>query len=357
MTPLFSVIVINFNYARYLGAAIDSALGQSFAQDGEQAGAGVEVVVVDDCSTDGSRALIESYGARIVACFHARNAGMSASANTGFAASRGERVLFLDADDYLLPGALEAFAKALQPGVVQAQARLQLIDSDGRVEDIFPPPETPFDAGNVAPELARRGRYQTTVTSGLAFDRAALAQVMPIPETAFDRSADGYLATVVPLYGKVASIETPLGAYRRHAANHSGFSANIATRARWRVDHDEQRYAALRDHGPQAGVTIAADPGLSDPAHLEERLASLAFDAAAHPYPGDSRAALGAHGVRATLSADQNLKRKAIHTLIFLGAGFAPAPVARRILAWKMERASRPQFVDQLSGWLRRRLK
>lgn len=348
MTPLFSVIVINFNYARYLGAAIDSALAQQ--------GVAVEVVVVDDCSTDDSRALIESYGDRIVACFHAANAGMSASANTGFAASRGNRVLFLDADDYLLPGALATFAEALRPGVVQVQARLQLIDSDGRVEDVFPPPETPFSTGNVAPALARSGRYQTTVTTGLAFARSALDRVMPIPEAAFNRSADGYLATVVPLYGKVVSIETPLGAYRRHAANHSGFAANIATRARWRVDHDEQRYAALRRHGPRAGVTIAATPGLSDPAHLEERLASLAFDPGAHPYPGDSRARLGLRGVRATLSANQNLKRKVVHTLIFAGAGLAPRPVSQRILAWKMERSTRPQFIDKLSGWLRRRL-
>lgn len=358
MTPLFSVIVINFNYARYLGAAIDSAL----AQAGVAAGAGaqdamaVEVIVVDDCSTDGSRALIESYGTRIVARFHARNAGMSASANTGFAAARGTRVLFLDADDYLLPGALAAFAAAMRPGVVQVQARLQLIDADGRVEDIFPPPETPFTSGDVTPDLVRRGRYQTTVTSGLAFDRAALERVMPIPEVAFDRSADGYLATVVPLYGAVASIETPLGAYRRHAANHSGFASNIATRARWRVEHDEHRYAALRDHGARTGITIAAVPGLGDPAHLEERLASLTFDAPAHPYPRDSRARLGLHGVRATLAADQKLKRKVVHMLIFAGAGFAPIPVARRLLAWKMERASRPQFIDTLSGWLRRRL-
>lgn len=349
MTPLFSVIVINFNYARYLGAAIDSALAQE--------GVAVEVVVVDDCSTDSSRTLIESYGTLIVACFHERNAGMSASANTGFAASRGSKVLFLDADDYLLPGALKAFAAALRPGVAQAQARLQLIDSDGRVEDIFPPPETPFRAGDVKAELARRGRYQTTVTSGLAFAREALDKVMPIPEIAFDRSADGYLATVVPLYGEVVSIETPLGAYRRHAANHSGFSANIAKRARWRVDHDEQRYAALRTHGPQAGVTISPEPGLSDAAHLEERLASLAFDASAHPYPADSRARLGAQGMRVTLAGKQNLKRKVIHTLIFAGAGFAPSLVAQRILAWKMERSSRPQFIDRLSGWLRRRLK
>ena len=348
MTPLFSIIVINFNYARYLGVAIDSALAQF--------GLSVEVIVVDDCSTDGSRALMESYGSRIIARYHDRNAGMSASANTGFAASRGDYVLFLDADDYLLPGAVQAFAEALSTGAVQAQARLQLIDASGRVEDIFPPLETSFAIGDVSSELARRGRYQTTVTSGLAFTRAALEKVMPIPEAAFDRSADGYLATVVPLYGRVASIEQPLGAYRRHSTNHSGFSANIATRARWRITHDEERYTALRDHGARVGVVISTAPGFRDPAHLEERIASLAFDPGAHPHASDSRARLAAHGMRVTLAADHNLKRKVIHTLIFFGAGFAPLPVARRLLAWKMERASRPQIIDRLSGWLRRRL-
>lgn len=349
MKPLFSVIVINFNYERYLGAAIDSALRQTYPA--------VEVVVVDDCSSDGSRAVMESYGARIVPCFHERNSGMSAGANTGFAAARGEYVLFLDADDYLLPHALEAFAMRFVPGVAQVQARLQLITSDGRVQDIYPPPETPFGPEDARPELARRGRYPTTVTTGLAFARNALEQVMPIPERDFDRSADGYLATVVPLYGRVVSINQELGAYRRHADNHSAFNEGIATRARWRVNHDDHRYAALRAHGLHTGLVIDDAPGLNDPAHLEERLASLAFDPMRHPYPNDCRAKLGILGTRATLKVGHTRKRKAIQSVIFLAVGLAPLPMARRLLAWKIERSTRPKIVDRFSGWLRRRLK
>ena len=346
--PLFSVIVLNYNYARYLPQAIDSALGQTHPA--------VEVIVVDDASTDDSRAVIAGYGERVIPCLRAANGGMSASANTGWARARGEYVIFVDADDYLHPDALETMLAAWRPGVAQVQARLDLIDAEGVKHDVFPPPESPLAQGDVRPQLARCGRYATTVTTGLAFTRAALEAVMPIPEAAFDRSADGYLTAVVPFHGEVVSIDRPLGAYRRHPSNHSGFAANIATRARWRIDHDEQRHAAMRRQAAATGVAIAPAPGLADPLHLEERIASLCFDPAGHPYPGDHRAALGWRGVRAVLAGRPGLKRGLVHGTIFALAGLAPRPVARTLLAWKMERSTRPQVIDRLSGWLRRRL-
>lgn len=347
-STLFSVIVLNFNYANYLRQAIDSALAQTHRA--------VEVIVVDDASTDDSRAVIASYGERIVPCLRARNGGMSAGANSGFALARGDFVLFLDADDYLHPDALETMLASWRPGVAQIQARLDLVDSDGIAHDIFPPPESPLAQGDVRPLLARCGRYATTVTTGLAFTRTALEAVMPIPELAFNRSADGYLAAVVPFHGDILSIDQPLGAYRRHPANHSGFAANIAHRARWRIDHDEQRYAAMRTQAAATGVAMASAPGLADPLHLEERIASLCFDLAQHPYPDDRRPRLGWCGMRAVLAGRPGLKRGLVYTAIFAVAGFAPRPVARTVLAWKMERSTRPQFIDRFSGWLRRRL-
>ena len=208
--------------------------------------------------------------------------------------------------------------------------------------------------GDVAPALAACGRYATTVTTGLAFSREALERVMPIPERAFDRSADGYLATVVPLYGRVVAIEEPIGAYRRHDSNHSGFGANIAKRARWRVDHDEHRYAALRDHGHRRNVTIAQQLGMADGIHLEQRLASLCFAPDEHPYRGDRRASLGLAGARAAFAVPMSLKRRTTSAAIFLAAGLAPGPIARRALAWKIERSSRPRVIDWLAGHLRR---
>ena len=56
--PLVSIVITNYNYGRYLRAAIDSALAQTYAP--------IEVIAVDDGSTDGSREIIESLGDRIV---------------------------------------------------------------------------------------------------------------------------------------------------------------------------------------------------------------------------------------------------------------------------------------------------
>src|ERR1700719_288784 len=87
---LVSIIIPNYNYARYLRIAIDSALAQTYAP--------VEVIVVDDGSTDNSREVIESYGDRITPIIKT-NGGHGSALNAGYAASRGEIVIFLDADD------------------------------------------------------------------------------------------------------------------------------------------------------------------------------------------------------------------------------------------------------------------
>lgn len=346
--PVISVIIVNFNYAAFLRQAIDSALSQTVA--------GCEVIVVDDKSTDGSRAVMRSYGDEIITVYREINGGMSAAVNSGYAHAKGDIVLFLDADDFLYTDAGQRIRAAWNPEVAQIQSRLDLVDVDGRIEDVYPAREVAFDSDDVSNTLVERGRYSTTVTSGLAFARAALRHVMPIPEEAFDRSADGYLATVVPLYGRVSIIENSIGAYRRHDRNHSGFQANIAERARWRVKHDEHRYTALRDHAGRLGVAVGADLGMRDSVHLEQRMASLCMEPQFHPYADDRRGALAIAGARAAFAAPISSKRRAALAGMFLTAGFTPFFIARRALAWKLERSSRPAIVDWMSGRLRRLL-
>src|SRR4029077_3087176 len=79
-------------YGRFLGRAIDSALGQAYPW--------TEVVVVDDGSTDESRAVIAGYGDRVVPVLKG-NGGQASAFNAGLAASRGRVVIFLDSDDWL----------------------------------------------------------------------------------------------------------------------------------------------------------------------------------------------------------------------------------------------------------------
>src|SRR5215467_9749990 len=92
--PLVSIVINNYNYGAFVGEAIRSALSQTYSR--------VEVVVVDDGSTDNSRSVLETFGKAIV-CVFKTNEGQSSAFNMGFAKSSGDIVCFLDADDLFLP--------------------------------------------------------------------------------------------------------------------------------------------------------------------------------------------------------------------------------------------------------------
>jgi glycosyltransferase involved in cell wall biosynthesis len=101
--PLVSIITPCFNHARFLGRAIDSALGQTHRP--------IEAVVVDDGSTDETPDVARSYGDRI-RFFCTANQGLGAARNFGLERARGEFVVFLDDDNELLPGFVEETLKA-----------------------------------------------------------------------------------------------------------------------------------------------------------------------------------------------------------------------------------------------------
>lgn len=107
MAPLVSVLIPCFNAEKYVGEAIESALAQTHPN--------VEVVVVDDGSTDGSPDVIRSFAGRIEFEI-GPNRGACAARNRALALSRGEYVQFLDADDLLLPTKVERQLPSLVRG-------------------------------------------------------------------------------------------------------------------------------------------------------------------------------------------------------------------------------------------------
>jgi glycosyltransferase involved in cell wall biosynthesis len=104
-TGLVSIIIPCFNAERFLAKTLESAFAQTYSLS--------EVIVVDDGSTDGTPALIRSYGNRVKASFGS-NRGASAARNRGTALARGEFIQYLDSDDLLMPDSLAHRVAALQ---------------------------------------------------------------------------------------------------------------------------------------------------------------------------------------------------------------------------------------------------
>lgn len=131
--PRISVIIPTFNRAEYLGQAIQSALDQTYPD--------LEVIVVDDGSTDGTAELVRSFKDRRLSYIYQENRGKGAAINRGFSESTGQLIGKLDSDDWYLPGALLALAQALEP---EAQAGVAaggylMVDQQGKqLQEVAP---------------------------------------------------------------------------------------------------------------------------------------------------------------------------------------------------------------------------
>jgi glycosyltransferase involved in cell wall biosynthesis len=130
-TPLVSVIVPCFNQAHFLRQAVDSAIAQSYPN--------VEVVVIDDGSTDGTWDVARSYGDR-VKLVQQQNSGLPAARNAGIAAASGEFIVLLDSDDVLLPECIESRMRVMQsdPEIGIVAGYYREIDEQGNLIDRVP---------------------------------------------------------------------------------------------------------------------------------------------------------------------------------------------------------------------------
>lgn len=212
--PLVSIVIDNYNYARYLGDAVRSALAQSWPRR--------EVIVVDDGSTDDSADVLAGFAGRIAPIFKP-NGGQGSAFNAGFAASRGEIVCFVDADDMLHAQAIERAVRALTPADAKVQWRLEVVDALRQpLGRRFP--DQAMLAGDLRGRAVAEGplydSHTTSPTSGNAWSRRFLDQVMPMPEERWGYDADVYLHTLAPIYGSLQVLDEVLGSYRAHGGNH-----------------------------------------------------------------------------------------------------------------------------------------
>jgi glycosyltransferase involved in cell wall biosynthesis len=206
-----SIVVCNYNYARFLDGAIRSAVEQDYADK--------EVIVVDDGSTDGSPAIVAKWGDAVVAV-HKSNGGQVSAYNAGFAKVTGDVVVFLDSDDQLDREACTRIAALFDDRTAKVHFRLRLVDTEGRA--LGPTIPNRLAEGDVSHRLRVDGDlYESSPGTGNAYRVAALRKLMPIPSDAKDRhGADFFCIYGSSLLGEVrAAGEQPLGSYRVHAQN------------------------------------------------------------------------------------------------------------------------------------------
>jgi len=302
--PTVSVVINNYNYGRYLREAVDSVLAQSYPW--------TETIVVDDGSTDDSREIIGTYGERIRAVLK-DNGGQGSALNAGFRAATGSYVMFLDADDTLLPQAVETAVKLLRDERSASSARFAM-----RIVDF---------SGN---DTGRRTQPETPLTSAMMFRRAALEKIMPIPEKSFRTCADLYVGPASELVAPAICSRHVFGEYRHHGSNYYSAAFEsfdlqpVRREAAMRMDAQRHMHAlaARLDETPGAGREVVPDRRL---AVLEMILVRLDNGGRSGGF-GDALRAWR-RGVAAVAHADGTPQKK----LLYWGWFFAMLVVPRSI--------------------------
>lgn len=331
--PGLSVVVSSYNYGRYLRKAIDSALNQVCNH--------LQVIVVDDGSTDDSREIIESYGDRIQTLYQ-QNKGQIASCTAGLQLCRHDVVIFLDSDDFLWPSAASEIMAVWTPSAIKVQYSLQAIGSDGDlVHTVFPKYPHGLTPSTIRAELLRAGVYPATTTSGTAFNREFLLKVMPIPKE-YRCDIDDALNVAAPLHGDVITLRKTLGCYRVHDRNTSAHAELSAERfERYASDFAErQRY--LSDTCKQLNVTLADDIIKNDLAYWESKLSAAVLT------PGAGRLRLLWPTVRASYGSILDFGQRTVHAVWAIGLALAPRSLAYQLLAQRFIFNRRSRFAEAL---------
>lgn len=323
--PWVSVIINNYNYERFLARAMESVLAQSYPR--------VELIVVDDGSTDGSRDIIMNYAERLIPVFK-ENGGQGTAFNSGYEASTGELVLFLDADDCLIPNTLQTVVDLYNAdggqGLAKIQFTLEMVDADLKSLGKLIPPSLPATQEELFEELLTTWGYRTPPTSGNVYTREVLEKVMPVPPSYYNYSTDAYLNIQTPFQGRVLSIKEILGKYVYHGANQWLTLGNELSLDKIRnyVEVDERNKELLRSTTEKFGYALKAKDNrysmrsvmmlfkLEGPSEL---VGSNAFD-------------IMLRGIRAAWSdKNESLFKKILSILWFIIIGLVPRSFNRLI--------------------------
>lgn len=250
--PLFSVIVNNYNYLRYLPVAIASIQGQTFRD--------FELIVVDDGSDDGSIEYLESIRTGLT-LIRTNRLNQARACLAGIAHARGRYVYILDADDFAAPDLLETVARRLAEAPAKVQFRLVPVGDDGApFAPAYPDIDGRDDETTQREQIRRYGMPASPPTSGNIFRRDLFAV---IDDVDYEAAIDGVTLLYAPFAGRVVSLSRPLAFYRVHEHSTSAHAKPLDPD---RIGRDRRRFesrlahlnALLGEHHPGVAPAPAA---------------------------------------------------------------------------------------------------
>lgn len=209
--PLVTALINTYNYGRYLPFAINSVLAQTYKN--------IEIIVVDDGSTDHTRDVLAQYGDKITA-IRTENGGQGHAFNVGIPRARGELLMLLDADDMWLPDKVERMVElaAQRPKAAMLYHRFKNIDKNGH--EIGPPQPSTLTNGDYRRKYLRSGgSWWSPITSVLVLRPEHIRQVLPIPTYAHREGADTLVTDFCAVTAEIASLPETLTLRRLHGAN------------------------------------------------------------------------------------------------------------------------------------------
>ena len=220
LAPLVSVIVPVYNSHRFVADTLNSALEQTYTP--------IEIIVMDDGSTDDSHAVLAGFGSRIT-LLHQPNSGCGIARNRAVEASRGKYLAFLDADDLWKPDKIERQVAVLErhPAAVATYCDHELIDATGKTLAPSAALGGPRCSGEILPNLLS---YSVIVTPSLVMVRRdAFERAGAFSESGPRESEDIRLWFKLALLGPILYDLTTLVSYRRHDSNlYTGRNARFA---------------------------------------------------------------------------------------------------------------------------------
>ena len=224
--PYITALIDTYNQERFIAEAVESVLAQDFPASE------MEILVVDDGSTDSTPEIVRRYADR-VRYIRKENGGQASALNLGFAEARGKIVAMLDGDDVWLPSKISRvaaeFANDPDVFVVCHPGFGWISDRNIEIEDLaFHPIRGKMPLGQE--DLLRYGDYGTW---GMALRRETASALFPLP-AGLEIYADTYLVFLAIFVGKVVGLKECLTKYRYHSSNLASFREQNAAKAKRR---------------------------------------------------------------------------------------------------------------------------